>query len=133
VRNIHCGGSGHGPWTRPYGSQGADPLGETQSDAIEVEREVAKADSLATEPLTIAVTLLTTAPLIVAVGRIIERWMENRNQLKHLNLVAEGFEISDKAGKVLADVAKAHAKVSIEYRLPTAPNKHKPGGPKKKT
>ena len=108
-------------------------LKDEEVDAIEVKREVAKADNLATEPLTIAVTLLTSAPLIIAVGRIIERWMENRNQVKHLHLVAEGFEISDKAGKALADLAKVHAKVSIEYRLPTGPNKDKPGSLTKTT
>ncbi len=107
-------------------------LTEEEVDAIEVKREVAKADNLATEPLTIAVTLLTSSPLIIAVGRIIERWIESRNQVKHLNLVAGGFEISDKAGMALADIAKAHAKVSIEYRLPTGPTKDKPGVPKKK-
>jgi hypothetical protein len=33
----------------------------------------AKADNLAMEPLTITVMLLTSAPLIIAAGRIIER------------------------------------------------------------
>jgi hypothetical protein len=58
--------------------------------------------------------------------------MENRNQVKHVNLVTEGFEISNKAGKALAKFAKVHAKVSIEYGLPTAASKAKAGGHKPK-
>jgi hypothetical protein len=100
-----------------------DELDDQALDAIEVKREVAKADSLATEPLTMAVTLLTSAPLIIAVGRIIERWMENRKEAEQLRIIAEGFEKSDKAGKALSEVSKAYAKVSVEYRLPSTPKK----------
>ena len=87
-------------------------------DEIEVQREVAKPENLATEPLTTAVTLALSATLVIHIGRIIERWLENRNQLDHLRIVADGFKTSDEAGKSLAQVSKAHASVSIAYGLP---------------
>jgi hypothetical protein len=92
-------------------------LEDNELDQVDVKREVAQSENLATEPLTITATLLLSAPLVIAVGRIIERWLENRNQLDHLRIVAEGFEQSDKVGKSLAEISKAHAKVSVEYRL----------------
>jgi hypothetical protein len=69
-------------------------LDDKTLDQIEVHRNVAEPDNLATEPLTIAAALLLSPPLVVAV-------------------------------ESLADLSKAHAKVSIEYRLPTAPSKRR--------
>jgi hypothetical protein len=98
-------------------------LDDKTLDEIEVHRDVAKPDNLATEPLTIAATLVLSTPLVIVVGRIIERWLENRNQLHHLAIVADGFNQSDAAGKALADVSKAHAKVSVAYKLLTRSKK----------
>jgi hypothetical protein len=93
-------------------------------DQIEVQREIQTPDRLTTEPLTVSAALILATPLlVVTVGRIIERWLENRNQLAHLRIVAEGFTQSDEAGKCLADVSKAHAKVAVAYKLSTAPAK----------
>ncbi len=100
-------------------------LDDQTLDQIEVQRSVAKPENLATEPLTIAAALVLTPPLVIVVGRIIERWLENRNQLAHLKIVAEGFNQSDEAGRSLTDLSKAHAKVSVSYKLPTPPNKRK--------
>lgn len=85
-------------------------------DQIDVSRIPAESLALATEPLTLAATLTMSTALIPVVARLIERWLENRNQLEHLKIIAEGFRQSDSAGMALADVSKAHAKVSIEYR-----------------
>src|SRR6266404_3186120 len=82
-------------------------LDDQTLDQIEVQRSVAKPENLATEPLTIAAALVLTPPLVIVVGRIIERWLENRNQLAHLKIVAEGFNQSDEAGRSLTDLSKA--------------------------
>lgn len=87
-------------------------------DKIDVHRDVVKPDNLATEPLTIAATLTLSTTLVIIVGRIIERWLENQRQLDHLRIVAAGFKESDEAGNGLAQVSKAHAAVSISYGLP---------------
>ena len=93
-------------------------IDDSTLDKIELHREVVKPDNLATEPLTIAATLALSTTLVITVGRIIERWLENRKQLDHLRIVADGFKESDEAGKGLAQVSKAHAAVSISYGLP---------------
>ncbi len=100
-------------------------LDDASLDTIDVRRDVEKSQNLATEPLTLAATLVFSAPLMVAIGRIMERWLENKNQLQHLHIIAEGFSQSDAAGKALAEVSKAHARVSVEYKLPTAPTKQR--------
>lgn len=87
-------------------------------DKIEVQREVLKPENLATEPFTVTATLVLSTTLVITVGRIIERWLENRKQLDQLRIVADGFKSSDEAGKGLAQVSKAHAAVSIAYGLP---------------
>ncbi len=90
-------------------------------DAIGVERRPMKAGTLASEPFTAAATLTLATGLVVAVGRIIERWLEKQRQLEQLKLVAAGFEQSDEAGKALAKLSEKNAAVSIAYRLPATP------------
>lgn len=98
-------------------------LDDSTLDNIEVLRETVKSENLATEPFTAAATLILSTPIVVTVGRIIERWLENRSQLDHLKIVAEGFKESEEAGKTLAQLSKAHAGVSISYGLQSRPAK----------
>jgi hypothetical protein len=107
-----------GPFTESLLQYITHELDDETLDKIEINRDVAKADNLATEPLTIAATLALTTTAIVVVARIIERWMEAQRQLVQLRIVAEGFDHSDEAGKVLAEVSKANSKVSIAYGMP---------------
>lgn len=101
-----------------------DELDDATLDEIEIQRDVVKSDNLATEPLTAAATLTLATTAIIAVARIIERWMENKRQETQINIVAEGFKQSDQAGKALAEVSKTYSKVSIAYGMPkSAPKK----------
>lgn len=90
-------------------------------DSIEIDRKQDESQKLATEPLTIAATITISTTLTIAVCRIIERWMEKQSQISHMTIVAEGYKISDAAGKGLASLAEQHAKVSVKFGLPTIP------------
>lgn len=94
-------------------------LSDAELDTVDIQREQEKSDKLATEPFTVAATLTLSTSLVIALGRVIERWIEKQNQLEHLEIVAEGFRISDEAGKGLTRLSEKHATVSIQYRLPT--------------
>lgn len=93
-------------------------LSDDDLDEIDIIRMQDESSKLATEPLTVAATITLSTTLVVAVCRIIERWIEMQNQLKHMKIIAEGFMVSDQAGKELAKVAQKHASVSIQYKLP---------------
>ncbi len=96
-------------------------LEQSEVDNIEVVREFAPTSGLTHEPITVAATITLAAILVPRVARIIERWMEHQRQLRELNIVADGFDRSDTAGKALAHVAEIHAKVAIAYRLEQSP------------
>jgi hypothetical protein len=98
-----------------------DDLERKEVDDIEVVRKSEPTTGLSGEPLTIAATITLATILVPRVARIIERWMEHRQQLKELDIVAKGFARSDKEGIELARVAAAHAKVSISYALERSP------------
>jgi len=98
-------------------------LDDATLDEIDIQREGVKSDNLATEPFTAAATLALATTAIVSVSRIIERWLENRRQLEHLHIIANGFTKSDEAGRALSDVSKAHAKVSVAYGLQSRKSK----------
>lgn len=100
-------------------------LDDATLDEVEVRRESVRPGNLATEPLTIAATLALGTTAVVAVARIVERWLENQRQLEHLRIVAQGFERSDAAGAALADLGKAHAVVSIRYGMPSSAGKER--------
>ncbi|MEK8031438.1 hypothetical protein AACH06_11470 [Ideonella sp. DXS29W] len=88
-------------------------------DQIEIERRNLKSEKLATEPVTVAATLTLATTAVVVVGRIIERWLENRRQLDQLRVVANGFNQSDEAGRALAALGKENAKVAVTYGMPS--------------
>jgi hypothetical protein len=90
-------------------------LDDATLDTIEVERRAVKSEKLATEPFTAAATLTLATTTVVVIGRLIERWLENRRQIEHLHVVAEGFSQSDEAGKALSALSKESFKVSISY------------------
>ena len=99
----------------------AGELSDAQLDEIEIDRQGLRSDKLATEPITIAATITLATTSVVMITRLIERWMEKNRQLEQMILVANGFDKSDAAGKALADLSKANAKVSVSYSLATTP------------
>lgn len=90
-------------------------LDDTILDAIDLKREIAETQGLASEPITTTVVLTLTPIAAALVLRIVERWLENFRQEKALKLVLEGFSISDEAGKAAAELASKHTEVSIKY------------------
>ncbi len=55
-------------------------LDDETLDNIKVERQFAPVAGLASEPVTVAVTLTLGTTAVIAVARIIERWLENHRQ-----------------------------------------------------
>ena len=105
-------------WSKP------ELVGLEQQEVANIKfiRKSAPTTGLAGEPITaIAATITLATILVPRVARIIERWMEHRQQLSELRIVADGFGLSDVAGKALAHVAETHAKVAIAYSLERSP------------
>jgi hypothetical protein len=96
-------------------------LDDATLDQIEVERTRRASEGLASEPLTAAATLTLATTAVVAVTRLIERWLEKQRQLETLTIVAEGFTESDEAGRELAKLAASHANVSVKHELSKEP------------
>jgi ribosomal protein S12 methylthiotransferase accessory factor YcaO len=63
---------------------------------------------------------LGTAAAVAAVGRIIERWIEKRRQRENIELTIEAYKLDPEAARIVADLALAHAEVSISYPLNSA-------------
>ena len=74
-------------------------LSDAELDTVDIQREQEKSDKLATEPFTVAATLTLSTSLVIALGRVIERWIEKQNQLEHLEIVAEGFRLYRGTGR----------------------------------
>lgn len=92
-------------------------IDESTLESMEVDRQIQRPQGLASEPVTIAVTLTLATVGVSAVVRLIERWMEHRRQMCALRIVASGFEVSEEAGKQLAKLAEAHAGVSVSFGI----------------
>jgi hypothetical protein len=92
-------------------------LDDSLLDTINVDREVASTSGLASEPITLAATITLTTTAIVAVLRIVERWLEMQRQLQTLEIVADGFAKSSEAGEHLTRLAEKHAEVTAKYPL----------------
>ena len=86
-------------------------------DDLNVTRESEPTTGLSGEPITIAATITLATILIPRIARIVERWMVHQQQLKELQIVADGFSRSSAEGKALAHVAETHSKVAISYAL----------------
>jgi hypothetical protein len=94
-----------------------DDTERKEAENIEVLRESAPTTGLSSEPTTIAATITLATILVPRVARIIERWMVHQQQLKEMQIVADGFSRSDAEGNALAHIAETHAKVAISYPL----------------
>ncbi|HEX8246039.1 MAG TPA: hypothetical protein VF541_21165 [Longimicrobium sp.] len=105
-----------------------DELGET-ADEVDIERQHAAAHGLASEPITTSFVIggLGFAG-IVALGRIIEKWMENRREQEAMKFTLIGFSKSESAGNALAEIAKKHADIAVEQGLPSVPSNPWPQG-----
>lgn len=92
-------------------------LGEVDDDALHIERELEDSTGLAGEPITIGVVIGGGTVVLSAVLRLIERRLEHAQQWKTMKIVAEGFQSNPELGKVLAQIAKKNADVSIRYGI----------------
>jgi hypothetical protein len=91
-------------------------------DEVEIGRELHRPDALAGEPITIAVLLVCgTTAATIEVGRIVERWLENRRQREQIKLTIEAFKLSDKAGEAVAGIAEKNADTELT-KLPEPPD-----------
>jgi hypothetical protein len=90
-------------------------LDDATLDKIDINRELAKPSSLASEPITIGVTVTLGTAAIAAVTRLVERWLESQRQLKTLRIVVDAP--TDEAKKLLTGLAEKHAQVSLSYSL----------------
>lgn len=97
---------------------------ETLSE-IEIEREIADTSGLASEPITIAITLTASSVVIVHLTRLLERWLENRRREKSEKLLITAFQTSTEAGNALLELQKKHGDVSISYTLSQEKNDSK--------
>jgi hypothetical protein len=100
-------------------------LSDAELDEIDVYRELKRRGDLASEPLTAAVLIGVSGKLILTVGRIIERWLENRRQKEQIELTMIAFKESRRAGEAVSDIVRSNAGVSVEYKLapPTTPER----------
>jgi hypothetical protein len=90
-------------------------LDDATLDEIDINRELAKPSSLASEPITIGVTVALGTAAIAAVTRLVERWLESQRQLETLRIVVDAP--TDEAKKLLTGLAEKHAQVSLSYSL----------------
>ena len=89
-------------------------LNDEQLDQIEVDREYAYNEGLASEPVTTAVILTLSTTAILAIARSIEKWIELERQRENMKLVIKAYSISDEAGKALQKLSSLHADVSVQ-------------------
>lgn len=92
-------------------------LDDEKLDEIEVERKYSESPGLAREPVTMMAALTLGPVLTTGVVRLIERWLETKRERENMSMVLKGFEISEEAGKTLAEMAKSHSNVVTEYKL----------------
>jgi hypothetical protein len=105
-----------------------DELGD-EGDDIDVEREHAPANGVASEPITTAFVVGGLGFVgIITLGRVIEKWLENRRQKDALVLVLLGFSVSDEAGKAIAELAAKHKGIAVKHGIPMVPTNPWPQG-----
>ena len=95
-------------------------LSDAELDQIEVDREIAPTEFLASEPMTIAVTFVLSPLVSVAILGLLERWLEKSRQERAIELVLDGFDRSSDAGRAAAQLAQKHTEVSIRHGYPTS-------------
>jgi hypothetical protein len=101
---------------------------DTTLDTLEFEREQDRGDGLASEPITAAVVLTSlSTPLIITISRAVQKWLENRRQEKAMSLTLKAFDVSVEAGRALAELAKAHALISVTLNNKPPENLEKVG------
>ena len=89
-------------------------LDDATLDTIDVHRDLERRDDLASEPITAAVLIGLSGTAIVIVGRIIERWLENRRQQQTLRIVLKAYQVSSEAGRDLASVAAKYSEIAVD-------------------
>lgn len=88
-------------------------LDDATLDRLEIDREVASQAGLASEPVTIAVSIALGTVAISAITRLIERWMENQHQLHLLQIVADAE--TEEERRQLASLSAKFSNVSLAY------------------
>lgn len=86
---------------------------------VDIDREIADTSGLASEPITISVTITiaVSSVLIVNITRLIERWLENKRRKESETLLINAYNVSKAAGDALKELQIKHADVSISYAL----------------
>jgi hypothetical protein len=92
-------------------------LSDEALDEVDIVREKAADEGLVSEPITVAAVITLTATGVLAITRLIELYMEHNRQISTLQIVANGFSQSSEAGRSLAELAKAHAQVSVSFGI----------------
>ena len=90
-------------------------LSDEELDQIDVHRELDRRDDLASEPITIACLIGASSAVAVAVGRIVERWLETKRQEEQINLTMTAYKESPEAGKAVAGIVRTHAGVASPH------------------
>jgi hypothetical protein len=88
-------------------------------DEIEVARQTAPSEGLASEPLTVAATLTLGTTAILAVTRLIEKYLEQKRQKETMVLISSSFAASTEAGQ-LVRLAKDYNGVSLKWGITKA-------------
>lgn len=90
-------------------------LSDDEVDEIEVERVMAKSVGLASEPTTVAAVVTLSSVVAISLCRLIERYFEERRQLRQMELVLEAYGVSVEAGREIAELAKRHANIVATF------------------
>jgi hypothetical protein len=86
-------------------------------DELVVKREFSRPDGLASEPITVTVIIGAAATTAVVIGRIVERWLENRRQREAVRVIVEVARELPELAEQLIKLEREHSRVSVSYRL----------------
>lgn len=86
-------------------------------DEIAIDRKIETPEGLASEPITIAVTVTASSVLIIHITRLIERWLESRRQADARKMLITASNISKEALEAMKELEEKHADVAISYQL----------------
>ena len=73
-------------------------------DQMDVNRQVAKPQGLAAEPMTVSVALLVSPALLIQLLVVIDRYLQKRIDIEHAILVIEAHEKDPNLSKLVADI-----------------------------
>jgi hypothetical protein len=84
-------------------------------DQVQLERITPEAGGVAKELITTAAVLSLSSAVAVQIFKLIGKWMEMDRQRKAVQLIYQASKENPAAMKVLADLEKHHAELSVKY------------------